>query len=99
MANVSFQSRRLATPASGTTVAAYDRDGVLYQRFMQGFDYTLFYYDASGNIEYICKHDVHGTATSAADWLIMKLTYSSGNISKKEILEGSVDNRATLGWT
>lgn len=61
------------------------------------YDDNLYYYSGS-NIEYICSHTVHGTATSATDWLITKLSYGANGITNKEKLTGSVDNRAVLGW-
>lgn len=61
--------------------------------------YTLYYYDGSGNIEYICSHAVHGTATSATDWEITKFAYDgSSRVSSRQTLEGSVTGRAALGW-
>ena len=61
--------------------------------------YILYYYDGSGNIEYICSNAVHGTATSATDWEITKFTYDgSSRLTSRQTLEGSVTGRGALGW-
>jgi hypothetical protein len=98
MANATFQTDRVATVPDGTVVAAHDRDGVLYQRFVEGFDYILHYYDGSGNLIYRCEHSTHGTATSETDWIITKYTHGANGITKIEKLPGSVDGRVALGW-
>ena len=59
---------------------------------------TLYYYDGDGNMEYMCQHSTHGTATSATDWIITKLTYGDDGITNRERLAGSVDGRAGLSW-
>ena len=59
---------------------------------------TLYYYDGGGNIEYICQHSVSGTALSADDWIITKLTYVTNNIVSRERLVGSVDGKDALAW-
>jgi hypothetical protein len=59
----------------------------------------LLYYDASDNVEYICKHTYNDASTSDSSWEITKLIYDvSDNIEDIQKLTGSVDNRASLGW-
>ena len=96
--NVTFQAGLTATPAKDTIVGAVEIRGVKYQRMTGSFDYVLFYYDGSGNIEYKCEHPVHGTATSETDWRITRYVWVSNNLTDKQILSGSVDGRAALGW-
>ena len=60
---------------------------------------VLLYYDASDNIEYICKHTYNDAATSDNSWEITKLIYDvNNNIEGVQKLTGSVDNRSSLGW-
>ena len=59
---------------------------------------TLYYYNGDGYMEYLCQHHTHGTATSATDWIITKLTYGDDGITNRERLAGSVDGRAGLSW-
>ena len=95
--NVEFQAGLTATPAKGTVVGALEIDGVLYQRMADAFDYTFYYYNDDGRIEYICEHPVYGTATSATDWRIKKLEYNvDGKITFKGTQSGSVDGRVAL---
>ena len=62
------------------------------------YPYNIYYYDGSGNIEYICSNAVHGRSTSAADWRITKLAYGADGVTNKQTLTGSVTGRAALGW-
>ena len=86
---------------------AYDPDSLAWNRMQQpqidstgdDVDYVLWYYDGSGNLEYMCENSVHGAATSATTWTITKFTYGANGITKKEKLVGSVDGRAALSWT
>ena len=94
--NVEFQSSLTATPVKGTVVGALEIDGVLYQRMIDAFDYTFYYYDGSGQIECICTHPVYGTATSATDWRITKFTYGENGITFKGTQSGSLDGRVAL---
>jgi hypothetical protein len=96
--NVTFQSKRAATPPKDTTVAAVeDHDGALYQRFWSGVDNALVYLDANDNIEYVCKNTDPDAATSDTDWYIKKLTYdASDNLTGWKVKTGSVDGRAAL---
>lgn len=55
-------------------------------------------YDGSDNLVYVGKAS-QGTATSAGSWIIQKLEYSSGNLTRVQVLAGAWDDRATLGWT
>jgi hypothetical protein len=61
-------------------------------------DYTLYYYDGSGNLQYKCENAVHGTATSATDWKITRFVWGTYGPTDKQILTGSVDGRGALGW-
>ena len=58
-----------------------------------------FYYDGSGNLQYICKHHEHKAATSRSDWAVWKLTWSGNDIATMEgPIMGICDNRASLAW-
>lgn len=59
--------------------------------------YSLYYYNGS-NLEYKCQHSVHGTATSATDWKITRYVWGAYGPTDKQMLPGSVDGRAALGW-
>ena len=62
---------------------------------------TIYYYDASGNVEYVCKHeDLDGISTTA-DWLCWKYSYVSGNLFRKQGPRvGAADSApSALGWT
>lgn len=51
-----------------------------------------------GNPVYVAKAP-QGTATSAATWLVQKLTYdASARLTRAEVLTGSWDGRASLSW-
>jgi len=58
----------------------------------------LYFYDASGNIEYICCHERSTWATSSDGWAIFKFTTGVDGIATREVLTGVADNRATLAW-
>jgi len=59
-----------------------------------------FYYDASGNIEYIGFNQKMYSATSDNTWGIVKLTYTGSDLTEiKGPITGILDNRATLDWT
>jgi hypothetical protein len=62
------------------------------------YDDNIYYYNGDGLIEYMCQHVVHGTATSATDWKITKMTYGVNGMTNKERTTGSVDGRAGLAW-
>lgn len=55
-------------------------------------------YDGSDNLIYAGKAS-QGAATSATSWTIQKLEYTSGNLTRVQVLTGAWDNRAALGWT
>ena len=57
----------------------------------------LFEY-SGGDLEYMGRHNTHGTATSDDAWEVTKFTYSSDGITVFEVLEGAWDDRATLAW-
>ena len=59
---------------------------------------TLYYYDGSGNLEYMCQNVVHGMPLSSETWIITKMTYGANGVTNRERLVGSVDNRAVLAW-
>ena len=95
--NVTFQSKRAATPPKDTDVATIeDHNGDHYQRVLDGLDYTLLYYDANDNVEYVCKNTDPEAATSDTDWQIKKLTYSGNNVTSILAKTGSVDGRVAL---
>ena len=96
--NVTFQSGLTATPAKDTTVGALEIDGVLYQRMTDAFDYTFYYYNGDGKVEYICNHATYGTATSETDWRITKMEYDAvtGSITFRGTQTGSLDGRVAL---
>jgi hypothetical protein len=50
------------------------------------------------NTIYLGFNLLHNASTSATDWAIVKITFSAGFPTDKEILIGSWDNRASLGW-
>jgi len=50
------------------------------------------------NTIYVGFHYIHNAPTSASDWAVKKITFSSGFPSDSEILIGSWDNRASLAW-
>lgn len=51
------------------------------------------------NIIYKGIHATHDAVTSNTSWLVWKFTWSGGNLIRIEgPLEGSWDNRASLGW-
>ena len=62
------------------------------------YPYVLYYYDVSGNLEYMCEHHTHGTATSDDEWVVTKFTYGANGITVSETLTGVCDDRASLGW-
>ena len=95
--NVTLQSQRAATPPRDTDVATVeDHNGAHYQRFWQGVDRALIYYDGD-NIEYVCKNTDPDAATSDEDWVIGKYTYDvSDNLTGWTIKVGSVDGRVAL---
>jgi hypothetical protein len=56
-------------------------------------------YAYSGDdMEYIGLNSVVGASTALENWIVIKFTYSSDRIVRRQILEGSWDNRASLGW-
>ena len=63
------------------------------------YPYVLYEYDGSGDMVYMGRHPTHGTATSATDWQVTKITYGSDGITKWETLEGAWDDRSTLAWS
>jgi len=96
IASVLYQRMKLIFGADGTNSGDVSEANPL--PVIEDWDYTLYYYDGSGDMEYMCRHSVHGTATSATDWIITKLTYGANGITNREKLPGSVDGRADLGW-
>jgi len=94
--NVEFQSTITATPNRGIVVAALEIGGVLYQRMIDSFDNVLYYYDGSGNLEYLCWHPDPDAETSATDWRITKQTYGANGITSRVTRSGSVDGRVAL---
>ena len=84
----------------------YDPNDLAWQRMLQPEvdssgdqdNDVRYYYDGSGNLEYMCVNSVHGAATSATTWVITKFTHGANGITDKEKLTGSVDGRAALGW-
>ena len=58
----------------------------------------LYYYDASGNIEYICCHEKNSWPTSSDGWAIFKFTTGASGVETRQVLTGICDNRATLDW-
>ena len=95
--NVLFQTT-VATPPANTEVGALEVDGVKYQKMLDAYDYTFYYYNDDGKIEYICNHVTYGTATSATDWRITKMTYDAvtGSITFRGTQTGSLDGRVAL---
>jgi hypothetical protein len=97
--NVTFQTD-VATPPADTVVGALEIDGVKYQKMLDAYDYVFYFYKSGGYgdgmIEYICRHPVYGTATSATDWRITKLEYGVNGITFKGTQSGSLDGRVAL---
>lgn len=53
---------------------------------------------SSGDPIYIGRHFLNDADTSATNWAIWKYTYDGLDVTRIELLEGSWDNRASLGW-
>ncbi len=53
---------------------------------------------SGNNLVYIGFHTSHNAATSDSGWYVWKQTYSGGNLTRRELLIGPWDDRATLGW-
>ena len=47
---------------------------------------------------YIGSHYLHDAPTDDENWAVKKVTLSSGFPTDSEVLIGSWDNRASLGW-
>lgn len=63
------------------------------------FDDCRYAYDVNDNMIYMGFNLIHKAATSDSTWNVWKFTYSGSNLVRKEgPLEGSWDNRASLGW-
>lgn len=59
---------------------------------------TQFEYLAGDPI-YKGTNTVYDAADSDTNWVITKYTWSSGDVTKIQILTGSWTGRASLGWT
>lgn len=55
-------------------------------------------YDVDGNIIYRGYNYANDAAEAATDWMILKYTYSAGDLVDVEKLAGAWSNRASLGW-
>ena len=70
------------------------REAILNEKYKD----KRFYY-SGGVLVYMCLHEVHNTATSVGGWRIFKFTYDvDSNITRTELLIGTADGRAALGW-
>lgn len=58
---------------------------------------TRMDYDAGGNLMYAGKAP-QGTATTGS-WVVQKMSYTSGNLTRVQVLTGAWDDRATLNWS
>lgn len=59
---------------------------------------TLYEYDVDANLIYKAYHTTYNAVDSDAYHYIIKYTYSSGNLVKKQLAVGAWTNRANLGW-
>lgn len=59
---------------------------------------TLLAYDADNNLQYV-GFAPKGLATSSSGWLLYKLSYTSGNMTSKQIAYDSWDNRASASYS
>ena len=58
-----------------------------------------FFYDGSGQTEYICRHMEHNPGDDDIHWHVWKFTYGVNGITRIEgELIGSVTGRAALDW-
>lgn len=76
-----------------------DDDGYLYQRSRNRR--TLFDYAGrlDANPVYIGEND-QGVATSSGTWIVRRITYdATARATDIQVLVGSWDGRAGLGWT
>jgi len=81
---------------SGNTGGILSRDAQIGLNSFWGV--ALYYYNATGGIEYICAHENQDAGTSDENWAIWKHTYTGGELSQREVLTGICNNRATLDW-
>lgn len=65
---------------------------------MANWDRTEYEYDSDGNPIYIGKAQFLNKPTSQDGWYIVKLTWSGGNVTRKQKAVGAWDNRTSLGW-
>lgn len=101
--NVVVSNFPATQPVSGTvsvTGVATEATLLNVKRAISDFETRLDYdVRTDGNPVYVGKQ-AQGTATSASTWIIQKLTYdASARLTRTQVLTGSWDNRASLGWT
>ena len=65
-----------------------------------GVVYTLFDYDANGNVSYVGKNTDFNAATSDNTWTITKFWYDvNGNVTQTKTQSNVAwDDRASLSW-
>ena len=63
-----------------------------------GWKQYRYDWDTDNNLKYKGMHLVQNEASSSSDYWIIKYTYETNNLVRKQYLQGSWDNRATLDW-